>query len=133
MNGFCDGFTNATEWQTNVRGQHAMSEPSKRLLCGIRMDCAQAAEMSCVQRLQKIERFRASDLTDQNVAPGELADRQRRAGDGTRWKHSRDPRSILEARVQNRLHVGDFVSTSAGDVFDGDSQISRLERAVGNR
>src|SRR5919108_4985792 len=66
MNGFCDGFTNATEWQTNVRGQHAMSEPSKRLLCGIRMDCAQAAEMSCVQRLQKIERFRAPDLTDQN-------------------------------------------------------------------
>ena len=66
VNGVRDRFSNASKWQTDIRSEHAVCEPRERLLCGVCMDCAQAAKMTCVEGLQEVERFRASDLADQD-------------------------------------------------------------------
>src|SRR5947199_5204297 len=66
VNGFRNRCSDASERQTDIRSEHAVCEPRERLLCGVCMDCAQAAEMTCVEGLQEVKRFRASDLADQD-------------------------------------------------------------------
>ena len=67
------------------------------------------------------------------VMPGELSNRQRWTGDRTRREHRGHSRAVLETRIEQGLHVGDLVPTGARDVLDGDGQIPRLQRSIGNR
>src|SRR4051794_38537258 len=65
MDGQRDGLSGAPMRQADVRGQDAVREPRQGLLGGVRVDRRQTAEMPGVQRLQQVERFRASHLSDQ--------------------------------------------------------------------
>ena len=67
------------------------------------------------------------------VSLRELANREHRAGHGAWRKHRRDPRPILESRVEKRLHLGDLVTARAGDVLDGHGEIPRLECSAKHR
>jgi hypothetical protein len=54
-----DGFADAPMWQPDVRCQYALGQACQGLFCGVRVDRAETAEMSGVQRLQQVERFGA--------------------------------------------------------------------------
>ena len=69
----------------------------------------------------------------ERVAAGELSNGQRRPGDRARREHRGHARAVLEPRVEQRLHVGDLVPAGACDVLDGDGQVPRLQRPIGNR
>ena len=236
-----DGFTGTAMRKSDVGREHTMRQPRERLLSGVRMDRAQAAEMSGVQRLQQVECLGAADFADQNaigpmtkggsekicnrhrrqgrllpqrrlrtsrfepkhvrfvqmdlggffndddaiafgnvrrervqqrrfsgagpagdqdvllrrhrgdqlrregrserpninqvlqaVAPRELANRQHRSSDRARGKHRRDPRPVLETRVEQGLHLRDLVATCPSDVLDRNGKVPRFKRAPGN-
>ena len=74
LNGERDRLTRAPMRQSHVGGQDAMRQPRQGLLGGVRVNRAHAAEMPSVQRLQQIERFRASHLADED-AVGPVAKR----------------------------------------------------------
>ncbi len=60
----------------------------------------------------------------------ELSDSQNWPGDGAWRKHRGYPRAVLEARVEQWLHVGDLVAAGARDVLDRDGEIPRFQHAV---
>ena len=62
-----DGFSDTPVRQPHVRGQHTVRQTCEGLLRGIRVDRAETAEVPGVQRLQQVERFPATDLTNQNA------------------------------------------------------------------
>lgn len=62
-----DGFSDTPVRQSHVCGQHTVRQTCERLFSGIRVDRTEAAEVPGVQRLQQVERFCATDLTDQNA------------------------------------------------------------------
>lgn len=62
-----DGFSDTPVRQSHVRGQHTVRQTCEGLFRGIRVDRAETAEVPGVQRLQQVERFRATDLTNQNA------------------------------------------------------------------
>src|SRR5256885_1167381 len=51
--------------QADVCREHTMRESRQRLLGIVRVNRRQAAEMSGVERLQKVERFRTAHLADE--------------------------------------------------------------------
>src|SRR3954470_2191071 len=51
MNGQGDRFADAPMRQSNVRGEHAMRQPRQRLVGGVRVDRAEAAEVAGVEGL----------------------------------------------------------------------------------
>ena len=55
-----------------------------------------------------------------------------RARDRARREHRGHARTVLEPSVEQWLHIGDLVPTGAGDVLDGDGQVPRLERPIGD-
>jgi hypothetical protein len=58
-----DGFADASMWQPDVRGQHAVREPSERLFGGVRMNRAEGSEVPRVESLQQVKCLGASHLT----------------------------------------------------------------------
>src|SRR5260370_7837281 len=45
-------------------------------------------------------------------------------------EHRGDTRPVLEARIENRLLVGDLVAARARNVLDGHGQIARFQRPI---
>src|SRR5690242_20348760 len=66
MNRQRNRLANAVMRQPGVGRQYAMSQPHKGLIRRVRVDCAQAAQMSGVEGLQQIKRFGAAYLSDKN-------------------------------------------------------------------
>src|SRR5690349_19215694 len=62
-----DGFADTPMWQPDVRCQYAVGQACQGLFCGVRVDRAETAEMSGVQRLQQVERFGAAHLADEDA------------------------------------------------------------------
>ena len=62
-----DGLADAAMRQPHIGGQDTMRQAGERLLGGVRVDGAQAAEMTGVERLQQVERFRATHLANQDA------------------------------------------------------------------
>jgi len=62
-----DGFSDTAVRQPHVCGQHTVRQACEGLFRGIRVDRAETAEVPGVQRLQQVERFRATDLTNQDA------------------------------------------------------------------
>ena len=62
-----DGFSNAPVRQSHVRGQHTVRQTCEGLFCGVRVDRAETAEVPGVQRLQQVERFRATDFAHEDA------------------------------------------------------------------
>ena len=60
----------------------------------------------------------------------EFPDGQDRSRHRTWREHRGHPRAVLEAGVQQWLHLRDFVAAGARDVLDGDGQIPRFQDAV---
>jgi hypothetical protein len=88
-------FSDTPERQPHGRGQHTARQPCEGLLRGMRVDRAESAEVPGVQRLQQVERFRATDLTNQNAIGSMPQGRtqQVRNGDG------RQRRLLAERRL----------------------------------
>src|SRR5262245_49600258 len=57
-------FPSAPMRQTNVRSQHTVGESGEGLLGAVGVDRCQASEVTRVECLQKVERLRAANLTD---------------------------------------------------------------------
>ena len=51
----------------DIRRQHAVREARERLLGGVRVNRAQAAEVACVERLQEVERFCPTHLSNEDA------------------------------------------------------------------
>src|SRR5688572_21733811 len=66
LNSQRDRLTYAPVRQAHVRGQHTVRQSGQRLLGRVRMDRAHAAEMTGVERLQQIESFRSSYLSNKD-------------------------------------------------------------------
>ena len=82
-----DGLARAAMGQPDIGRQHAVREARERLLGGVRVDRAQAAEVAGVERLQEVERFRPAHLADEDAIRAmaqrgaqQVGDRDRRAG-----------------------------------------------------
>ena len=54
-------------WQTDICRQDAMCEARECLLRRVRVNGAKAAEMTRIQRLQQVESFAPSDVSDENA------------------------------------------------------------------
>ena len=67
MNRERNRLTGAPVRKTNIGRQDTVRQARERLLRGVRVDGAQAAEMAGVERLQQIERFGAAHLADQDA------------------------------------------------------------------
>src|ERR1043165_1975698 len=84
MNRECDRFASAPMRQPHVRGEDTVRESGERLLRAVRVDRRQASEVPRVECLQKIERFRAANLTNDDAIrtmaecrPHQIGDRHR--------------------------------------------------------
>ena len=75
VDGEGDRLARAAMRQADIRRQHAVREARQRLLGGVRVNRAQAAEMAGVERLQQVERFCAAHLADEDAirADGEAS------------------------------------------------------------
>ena len=67
MNGQRDGLANAAMRQTYVRGKNAVREARERLLSRVRVNRAQATEMTGVQGLEEVECFGAAHFANENA------------------------------------------------------------------
>ena len=52
--------------QTNIRSQHTVSETRQRLFSRICVDSAETTEMTCIQRLQKVEGLGSTHFANKN-------------------------------------------------------------------
>ena len=91
-----DGFARAPVRQSDVGGQHTVRQAREGLLRGVRVDGAQAAEMPGVQRLQQVERFRATDLADEDAIGPMPQGRAEQVGD----RDGRQRRLLAERRLR---------------------------------
>ena len=62
-----DGFSDTPVRQSHVRGQHTVRQTCEGLFRGIRVDRAETAEVPGIQRLQQVERFRATDFAHEDA------------------------------------------------------------------
>jgi hypothetical protein len=118
-----DGFTGTAMRKSDVGREHTMRQPRERLLSGVRMDRAQAAEMSGVQGLQQVECLGAADFADQN-AIGPMTKRgAEQVGDGN-WRQGRllSQRRLSTSRLEPK-HVW-FIQVDLGGLFDNDNPIA---------
>ncbi len=114
----------------NVRGQRV----EQRGLAGARAAGDQDVLFSRDRAGQLPRRFTSQrinrDKVVQAVATSELPDGENRAGHRTRREHRRHAGTVLEARIEKWLCVGDLVTARACDVLDRDRQIPRLESPI---
>src|SRR5262245_39190415 len=61
----CFGYTRMRT--PDVRCQYAVGQACQGLFCGVRVDRAETAEVSGVQRLQQVERFGAAYFADEDA------------------------------------------------------------------
>src|ERR671910_2382485 len=76
-----NGLPRAPMWQSHVCCQHTMREPCQRLFGVVRMDRRHAPEMAGVERLQEVERFRATNLPDEDPIGAVAKCRPHQVGD----------------------------------------------------
>ena len=121
-----DGFSDAPVRQTHVRGQHTVRQTREGLLRGVRVDRAEAAEMPGVQRLQQVERFRATDLANQDAIGSMPQRRTKQVGN----RDGRQRRLLAERRLRTPCfepkHVR-FVQVNLSGLLDQNNAI-----AIGN-
>src|SRR5207237_942755 len=84
VDGKRDCFARAGVRQPDVSGQDAVRKPRERLLGGVRVDGAEAAEMTCVERLEQVEGFGAADLPDEDAVRAVAQRRAQQIGDSDR-------------------------------------------------
>ena len=76
-----------------------------------------------LERRQHLRRHRADphEFLGREEPRLKLADRQRRAAEAARREDGGHARAVRQARVEDRLLLGDVVAQRAGDVLDGDA------------
>jgi hypothetical protein len=67
MDGKRNRLARAAMGQADIRCQHAMREARERLLGRVRVNRAQAAEVACIERLQEVERFCPTHLSNEDA------------------------------------------------------------------
>jgi hypothetical protein len=67
VNGQSNGLARAAVRQSDVGGQNTVRQAGEGLLRGVRVDGAEAAQVTGVQRLQKVECLQAPDLANENA------------------------------------------------------------------
>ena len=107
----------------DVRRQHAVRQARERLLGGVRVNRAQAAEMAGVQRLQQVERLGAAHLADQD-AIGPMTERgAEQVGDRDRRQRRLLSERRLSAPRFEAQHVR-LVEVDLGGLLDDDDAIA---------
>jgi hypothetical protein len=105
VDGQGDGFADASMRQPDVRGQHAMREPRQGLVGRIRMDRAEASEVTGVEGLQEVERLSPAYLADDDAIGPMPQRRTQQVRDG----HSRQ-RCLVNNRTYRRVARADLES-----------------------
>ena len=95
VNGERDSLADAAMRKADVRGQHAVRQASERLLGGVRVNRAQAPEMTGVQRLEEVERFGAAHLAHQDAIRAVTQRGAQEVGDGDRRERAPPVRAVL--------------------------------------
>ena len=90
------------------------------------------AAIAVCERRQHLRRHRADahEFLGGEEPRLKLADRQRRAAEAARREDGGHARAVRQARVEDRLLLGDVVAQRARDVLDGDLQIALVEPNV---
>src|SRR5262245_26108522 len=78
-------FASAPMRQTDVRSQHTVRESGEGLLGAVGVDRRQTSEVTRVEGLEKIERFRAANLTNDDPIRTMAQCRSHQISDRDRW------------------------------------------------
>src|SRR5262245_65178673 len=85
----------------HICGEHTVRQAGERLLRGIGVNGAEAAEMTGVERLQKVEGFRPANLADEDAIRPVPQGRAEQISDGHRGQRRLLPeRSLGSSRFQ---------------------------------
>src|SRR5262245_62156762 len=107
----------------HICSEHTVRQAGERLLGGIRVNGAQAAEMTGVERLQKIEGFRPANLANQNAIRSVPQGRAEQISDGDRGQRRLLPeRSLGSSRFQSKYVR--FVEVNFRSLFDENDSIA---------
>src|SRR5437016_10161763 len=90
-----NGFADASVWQADIGGEHAVREPCEGLFGRVRVNGAQTSKVTCVQRLKQVEGLRASHLAHQNSIRPMAKRRAHQVGD----RHGREWRFLAKWRL----------------------------------
>ena len=123
MNGQRDGFADAAMRKPDVGGQDAVRQARQRLLGGVRVNRAEAAEMAGVERLQQVERLGAAHLADEDAIGSVSKRRAQQVGDGDR----RQRRFLSERHLRaTRLEPQQvrLVEMNLGRLLDDDDAVA---------
>src|SRR5215207_7846448 len=112
-----DGLPRAPMRQSDVCSQHTVREPCQRLFGVVRMDRRHAAEMPGVERLQKVERFRTTNLPYEDPIGTMAKCRPNQVGDshGGHWLFLAKRRLRSSCLEANEIR---FVDQNLGRLFE---------------